>query len=143
MWLSLGNQASVCTLSLTEVLANPNLGKTCFLFYLLLRLLSEEKSVAFQANSVFVLFQSTGVSLYDNTSLTGPLIPHGSWALSDSRVRFELPCDAFLTASRGRNAWIVQTASPSERRWSLWLKEHKGDIYWMDVPTLEDVIALG
>ena len=75
-WLSQVIQASVCTYcqrrspSLTRLLT-PNSGKSCFLYYLLFRLLSMKKSVAFQVGDKFLLFQDTGVRLCDTSSSSG------------------------------------------------------------------------
>jgi hypothetical protein len=116
----------------------PNLGKTCFLYYLLLRLLSVGQPVALQVADIIVLFQRTGVQLSDNTSRTGQL-PDGTWALTDSHTGFDKPCTAFLT----KDVWVVQTTSPSPARWQSWLKERKAIVHWMDVVPLDEIIALG
>jgi hypothetical protein len=116
----------------------PNPGKTCFLYYLLFRLLSKKKTVAFQLDDVFVLFQDTGVSLSDNTSALEK-IPGGTWALTDSRANPERPYPAFLTG----DAWVVQTTSPSPGKWQSRNKELKAVTYWMDVFSLDEMVALG
>jgi hypothetical protein len=123
-----------------------NIGKTCFLYYVLLRLLCEEKTVAFQANNHFLLFQNTGVQIsLDSSGLddAGENIPHRTWALTDSHPEYVHPCKAFLTASRRGRAWIVQTTSPSSKRWSEWHKYRSAYIYWMDVFPLDELSALG
>jgi hypothetical protein len=111
------------------------------LYFLLFRLLNERQPVAFQVNSEFILFQSTGIQLFDITSLYGQSIPPGTWALSDSHTHFERPCSAFLTART--TAWIVQTTSPEEERWKSWHNECFAEMYWMDVFSLDEVNALG
>jgi hypothetical protein len=121
----------------------PNVGKTCFLYYILLRLLSEKQPVAIQLGNTFILFQPTGVLLSDDTDLSGFAIPCGTWTLSDSQTGFEKPCPAFLAACKAGNAWIVQTTSPSRTKWSSWHKERKAVKYWMDVFSLDEMIALG
>ncbi|KAH8988833.1 hypothetical protein EDB92DRAFT_1870255 [Lactarius akahatsu] len=90
----------------------PKIRKSCFFFYLLLRLLNEKKSVAFQVGDRFILFQldGTGAELRNATDVKGHLIPGGTWALTDS----EMPCPSFLSASMSRRAYIIQTTAPLE-----------------------------
>ena len=148
-WSSRGNQASVCTShqpwspSLTNISVTPKSGKSCFLYYLLFRLLSMRKSVAFQVGDKFLLFQDTGVRLCDVAFSSGQIIPDGTWALADSHRHFNEPCDAFLNACKSGRAWVVQTTSPIEDKWRLWEKEYGADTYWMDVVTLDELNALG
>ncbi len=124
------------------LISNP--GKTCFLYYLLFRLLGVRKTVALQVRDNFVLFQGTGVHLeYDMGSAGGHGIPSGAWALTDSHSGFKEPCPPFLTAQRANGAWVVQTTSPSKDKWATWRKEYTADLYWMDVFSLDELKALG
>ena len=102
-----------------------------------------KKSVAFQVDDKFLLFQDTGVRLCDTTSYSGQIIPDGTCALADSHHRFEEPCDAFLNACRSGRTWVVQATSPLEDKRRLWEKECGADMYWMDVVTLDELNALG
>jgi hypothetical protein len=52
---------TLVSITIANLTLNP--GKTCFLYYLLFRLLSEKKSVAFQVDKIFVFFEDTGVSI--------------------------------------------------------------------------------
>ncbi len=121
----------------------PNPGKTCFLYYLLFRLLSAKETVAFQVNEDIILFQGSGVRMTGIGTYDGQNIPSGTWALADSHAEFETPCRAFMVASAAGNAWIVQTTSPQPRRWALWHKERSANKYWMDVLSLDELNALG
>lgn len=128
------------------VTGQPGIGKTCFLYYVLLRLLCEEKTVAFQANDHLLLFQNTGVQIILNGSdlnHAGESMPRGTWALTDSHEDHIHPCKAFVTASKRGLAWIVQTTSPSSNRWGEWRKYRSAYMYWMDVFTLDELSALG
>ena len=99
--------------------------------------------MAFQVNEQFVLFKDTGVLLYDaSVGGAGRLIPNGTWALTDSRVKYRKPCRAFLNAYRSRTAWIVQTTSLSEDGWARWRKERSSSIYYMDVFSEGELLAL-
>ncbi|KAI9463713.1 hypothetical protein BJY52DRAFT_1184710 [Lactarius psammicola] len=125
------------------VLGHPGIGKTCFLYYLLFRLLSERKTVAFQVGEDFVLFQDTGIQRCRTTSSNGLAISSGTWALTDSEAGFERPCDAFLKACAAGRAWVVQTTSPSRIKYGTWSKEQDATLFWMQVFPSDELIALG
>ncbi len=113
-------------------------GKTCFLYYLLFRLLNLEKTVALQVEDLVVLFEDTGVLLYDAYFT----IPNGTWMLTDSHVKYRDPCGAFLHAHSARTGWMVQTTSPLVARWEEWQKEHASPVYYMDVFSEDELLAL-
>jgi hypothetical protein len=91
----------------------------------------------------FFLFQDTGVRIYGTDSYYGMNLPDGTWALSDSRPRFESPCAAFLTACGASHAWVVQTTSPLKSNWKKWSRLNNAGTYWVDVFTLDEMNALG
>ncbi len=72
----------------------------------------------------------------------GRLIPARTWALTDSRSEYFKPCQAFFGALIGRKAWIVQATSPLEKRWKGWQKVHHSSIYYMDVFSEDELLAL-
>lgn len=127
------------------VSGQPGIGKSCFLYYLLFRLLSEKKNVAFQVKDKFLLFQDTGVRICSFDASNGPIMPDRIWALSDSLPGpvFSMPCEAFLTACRTNRAWVVQATSPLESRWKGWSREHGAKMYWMGIFTVDEMNALG
>ncbi|KAH9169343.1 hypothetical protein EDB89DRAFT_1478125 [Lactarius sanguifluus] len=125
------------------VTGQPGIGKSCFLYYLLLRLLGTRTPVAFQVERKFVLFQETGVQMCGYEADNGRIIPSRAWALADSHPGFDQPCEAFFTARRVKGAWIVQTTLPPMRKWTSWHKEYTAIPYWMDVFSLEELEALG
>ncbi len=99
--------------------------------------------MAFQVNEQFVLFKDTGVLLYDaSDGDMGHLMPVGTWALTDSRSKYRTPCGAFIGALTVRRAWIVQATSPLEDRWKGWQKVHHSSIYYMDVFSEDELLAL-
>jgi hypothetical protein len=69
-------------------------------------------------------------------------LPEGTWALSDSCGKSEQPCDVFLTAATVGNAWVVQTTSPSEKRYKEWKKQYSADIFYMDYFSIAEITAL-
>lgn len=59
----------------------------------------DREDVAFQVDDKFLLFQDTGVHIWDaTTDSTGMGMPNGTWALTDFHTSFDRPCPAFLTA---------------------------------------------
>ena len=91
----------------TVVLADdchpPNKGKTCFLYYLLFRLLGEQMTVEFQVEDFVILFQDTGLRIFDSTSAIATTnTPQGTWALTDSHQGYIHPCQPFLDAKLGK-----------------------------------------
>ncbi|KAH9048284.1 hypothetical protein EDB84DRAFT_299074 [Lactarius hengduanensis] len=123
------------------VTGQPGIGKSCFLYYLLFRLLSKKNPVALQRSRYFFVFQEDGVSRYPLTADPDSL-PAGTWALSDYD-QTQLPCAAFLEAASWGTAWIVQTTSPLEHRWKKWKTQRSADIFVMDYFTIEEMTVLG
>ena len=148
-WSLWVNQALVCPLPVAISSANNCLtlkhtdsGKSCFLSYVLFRLLSLEKNVAFQLDDQFILFQNTGVRISSANSSSGRCLPYRIWALSDSHRDFVQPCHAFLTACGARRAWVVQTSSPLEHNWRDWSEQNYAGMYCMDIFTLDEMNTL-
>ncbi|KAH9180197.1 hypothetical protein EDB89DRAFT_1900160 [Lactarius sanguifluus] len=123
------------------VTGQPGIGKSCFLYYLLFRLLSKKNPVALQRSGHFFVFQEDGVSRYPLTAYPDNL-PAGTWALSDSN-RTQLPCATFLEAASWGTAWIIQTTSPLEQRWQKWKTQRSADIFVMDYFPIEEMTVLG
>ncbi|KAI0293027.1 hypothetical protein B0F90DRAFT_189955 [Multifurca ochricompacta] len=118
-----------------------NAGKTCFLLYLLFHRLSKGLPTAFQIlPDSFVLFTDSGAEVFAHRF--GEL-PDGTWALADSNAKNPLPCNSFLDACGPRDAFIVQTSSPDEKRYKTWKKEYNAYGYVMDSFPLTELVALG
>ncbi|KAI0287590.1 hypothetical protein B0F90DRAFT_1218040 [Multifurca ochricompacta] len=127
------------------LISNYQHGKTCFLFYLLLRRLSSGLPTAFQihlTHTYYVLFNDSGVEICSSESST---LPDGMLALSDSNAKVEKPCDGFLDASDKleTKTFIVQTTFPKEDRWKDWEKYHDGFLYVMECFSWHEMHALG
>jgi hypothetical protein len=126
---------------------NANVGKSCSLFYCLLRRLCEKKPTALHVKEKdFVVFadsEAGGVQVYDTAIARSHNIPKGSWALSDSNNLNIQPCSPFLEASNERQVMTVQATSPAKKRWYDWRKELHGDLYYLDVFTRDELVALG
>jgi hypothetical protein len=126
------------------ITANLNTGKSCFLYYVLFRLLSERKPVAFQLLNQFVVFQEDGISSHP-LDAEAHILPKGlgSWALSDSNEGTMQPCGAFRNASKQNIAWIVQATSPLKERWKMWQKYLSATIFVMEPFVADEMTALG
>ncbi|KAH9000060.1 hypothetical protein EDB92DRAFT_460114 [Lactarius akahatsu] len=125
------------------VTGQPGIGKTCFLYYLLFRRLSERRPVALEQRDFFILFHEGGVYRYP-LNADPKYFPAGTWALSDSNGEPAVaqPCSAFLTVSERKTAWLIQTTSPVETRWKNWRKTCKAGMFVMNYFSIEDITAL-
>jgi hypothetical protein len=125
---------------ITDWPLNLNTGKSSFLYYVLFRLLSERKPVAFQLPNQFVVFQEDSIHIHP-LSADGHLLPKGTWALCDSYEGSIQPCDAFLNASWQKTARIIQTTSALET-WQKWEVRHSASVFVMKPFSAEDMAAL-
>ncbi|KAH9072364.1 hypothetical protein EDB83DRAFT_2289207 [Lactarius deliciosus] len=123
------------------VTGQPGIGKTCFLYYVLLRRLSEMEPVALERPGFFILFHDGGVYRYPKAD--SDFLPKSTWALTDSTGQTPEPCSAFQTASKLREAWLIQTTSPAETRWRDWHKYCTVDKFVMNPITIEEITILG
>ena len=131
------------TVVLTDNCHPPNKGKTCFLYYLLFRLLGEQKTVEYQVEDFVILLQDTGLRIFDSTpAIATTNTPQGTWALTDSHQGYIHPCQPFLGASSARRTWVVQTTSHSRNSWQIWQKVRTAMVYCMDVASIDELIAL-
>ncbi|KAI0297780.1 hypothetical protein B0F90DRAFT_868504 [Multifurca ochricompacta] len=123
------------------VSGHPGIGKTCFLFYLLLRSLCSGRPTALQVRSTYyLLFEDTGVKLYNHKSGSPP---DGTWALVDSNEEVTIPCKTFLRSCQTGTTYVVQTTSPKVDRWKSWRKHRNADLYFMDYFSWDEIHALG
>lgn len=123
---------------------NANPGKTCFLYYLLFRRLSEQKPVALQRNEHIFVFQDHGVDRYP-TNAQSHFLPNGTWALlTPTKKPHNLVLPFWLLLRpQGLRAWIVQTTSPLEDRWKTWEKYRTADMFVMKSFSISEMTALG
>ncbi|KAH9026744.1 hypothetical protein EDB85DRAFT_161710 [Lactarius pseudohatsudake] len=124
------------------VTGQPGIGKTCFLYYLLFRLLSEGTPVSLQLAPYILVFLDDGV--YRHSQEAEPdYLPEGTWALADAGRLDDKPCNAFLDAAGRHIAWIIQTTSPLEDRWRQWKKQYTAVMFVMKGFSAEEITALG
>ncbi|KAH9010580.1 hypothetical protein EDB85DRAFT_1211358 [Lactarius pseudohatsudake] len=88
-----------------------------------------------------LVFRDDGVYRHP-LDATPDYLPEGTWALSDAGRVAEKPCKVFLDAA-GDTAWIIQTTSPLEDRWSQWKKQYTAVMFVMKGFSAEEIAALG
>ncbi|KAH9062572.1 hypothetical protein EDB83DRAFT_842201 [Lactarius deliciosus] len=120
------------------VVGQPGSGKSSFIYYLLLRQLSDKKSTAFQASSDhFVLFRDR-VRVYSGRDKG--VVPEGTLALTGAHEEYT-PCDAFLNVSRARDAWIIHATSWT---WEVCFYSWSyANVFVMDHFSYDEIKALG
>ncbi|KAH9066290.1 hypothetical protein EDB87DRAFT_703940 [Lactarius vividus] len=124
------------------VTGQPGVGITCFLYYLLFRLLSKGTPVSLQRSSDILVFRDDGV--YRHPLNAAPdYLPKGTWALSDSGHQAKQPCDVFMGAAKRYATWIIQTTSPLEERWRDWAKQLTAVMFVMNRFSAAEITALG
>ncbi|KAH9000070.1 hypothetical protein EDB92DRAFT_460622 [Lactarius akahatsu] len=123
------------------VTGQPGIGRTCFLYYLLLHKLSEMEPVALERPGFFILFHDGGVYTLP-LNAEAEYIPDGTWALSDGNDEPYQPCSVFRTASKRQTAWVIQTTSQVEARWRRWRKYSRADLFVMNHVSIEEITAL-
>ena len=115
----------------------PYLGKSTFLFYLLLRRLERQLPTAIQLglNGYFIF--NEGGAVFHSLSDESPALAE-CWALVDSNENVKQPCETFLNY-----AWrVIQVSSPWPERWKEWLKQKMGRCMISDLPTVPEIAAV-
>ncbi|KAF8522170.1 hypothetical protein BU17DRAFT_64501 [Hysterangium stoloniferum] len=117
------------------------LGKTLFLFYLLVRLLQQKQNVLFSldGSQLFLFFHDTVYSAMAGMSPTPPTPKSSSpdvfiWSLFDISARQEPPFPLL-----SYHCFPVQTASPDPVRFKIWTKETKPLIAGLPLWTREEL----
>ncbi|KAI0722727.1 hypothetical protein C8Q76DRAFT_371744 [Earliella scabrosa] len=115
------------------VTGQPGVGKTTFMFDVLLDRLERRLSTAIQvAKHLFIFFDEDGPRFYDGTQ-EAPRLSEGCWALIDD---VESPCTAILI-SRAR---IVCALPPN--RWPGWAKQKVALTLLTELPRLVEIAAI-
>ncbi|KZV66101.1 hypothetical protein PENSPDRAFT_755962 [Peniophora sp. CONT] len=118
------------------VTGHPGIGKTTFLFYLLLYRLERKHPTAIQLDTgYYFIFDDQGVVVRRCTHYDHRL--DKCWALVDSNSEIVKPCGPL---SR-RAARVIQTTPPEPERWS-WYEQYGAALYVMDLPNAMEVAAI-
>jgi hypothetical protein len=115
----------------------PYLGKTMFLFYVLLRRLESKLPTAVQLDSdEYFIFDEQGATVHSIGDKDLRL--RKCWALADSNTYVKYPCLAFMKNAK----FIIQTTPPEPERWKGWVKEYRGTWFVMDLPSVPEIAAI-
>lgn len=107
-------------------------GKLCFLYYLLLQLLSKKSSVAL--NNLVISFSSA-------MKVSSPFLKV-TWTLSNSNDKTEQPCASYLDACHQGHTWTVQMTSPKEERRKWWQKQHSPEMFIIKYPSVHKIMVI-
>ncbi|KAH8978936.1 hypothetical protein EDB86DRAFT_2836305 [Lactarius hatsudake] len=112
------------------------LGKTSFLYYVLLRRLSSKSPTAFQLPDGCILFDEGGPQEFSR-------FPKHTVAFADSTTTgMEPPCVAFQDAAKAY-VRVIQTTSPALDNSKGWYKEVSANQYVMDYSSSEEMDVFG
>jgi hypothetical protein len=115
----------------------PYLGKSTFLFYLLLYRLESKLPTAVQLNAdYYFIFDKQGAAVFA-LSFPDPRLGE-CWALTDSDEFVTKPCVVFTRFAKR----VILTSSTKPERWKEWLKQSKGCCIISDLPSVPEIAAI-
>ncbi|KAH9159899.1 hypothetical protein EDB89DRAFT_1027347 [Lactarius sanguifluus] len=115
----------------TTVTGHPGIGKSSFLFYVLLCRLSTKSPTEFQLSGGIILFDEGGPRNFSE-------IPSGTLALADSTP----PSPVLLSAAKAQVVRIIRATPPSPEIWK-WADYVNANTYVMDYFSSEEINTLG
>ena len=115
----------------------PYLGKSAFLFYLLLHRLERRLPTAVQLNAKgCFIFNEQGAIFY-RLDTHGPGLD-ACWALADSNEFVDQPCEPFISRAK----FTILISPPEQERWRKWIKQRMGACIIMDLPMVPEIAAI-
>jgi hypothetical protein len=115
----------------------PYLGKTTFLFYLLLDRLQRKLPTAVQLGpNYYSIFDEKG-AIVNSLSYDDPRLRE-CWALTDSNDMVTQPCVPFKILAKR----VILASSPKPERWRRWIKETMGYCIISDLPSVPEIAAI-
>jgi hypothetical protein len=113
------------------------LGKSTFLFYLLLHRLGNRLPTAVQLNDEhYFIFDEQGATVHSLSHRDSRL--KKCWALTDSNDEVTQPCGAFKSFAER----VILASSPKPERWKEWIKQKKGYCIISDLPSVPEIAAI-
>ena len=130
-------------LAITNCFFDTDLGKSIFLYYVLLCRLQDKMPTAFQLSDSFVLFEASGAKEYPSDQCYHQVIPQGTLALVDACMK--RPCHAFLRVAQEPEprAWIIQTECPYQDSRNKWYEPYTVGLYVMNYFSADEIVVLG
>lgn len=115
----------------------PYLGKSAFLFYLLLHRLERQLPTAIQLGlNGYFIFNEDGPAFHPLDVEDSKL--EECWALVDSNEHVFHPCEVL----GNRALRVIQASSPRPERWKEWIKQKEGLYIISDLPTVPEIAAI-
>ncbi|VDB95690.1 unnamed protein product [Peniophora sp. CBMAI 1063] len=120
------------------VTGQPGIGKGTFLLYLLLYRLAKRQPTAIQHHArYYILFDHEGWAVRPTGQLDDRL--QACWALTDSDLAGEQPCEVFRLLS----PCVVQVTGPTPEIWKSWTKmKETTETLVMSLPTEAEIVAV-
>ncbi|KAL4249333.1 Crinkler effector [Abortiporus biennis] len=131
-----------CPRSGALITEQPGVGKSCFQYYLLARLLQQGQVVLISLDGVNIfLFYFDKVYAASMTNSELVQYPSGStknllsiWSLVDTDTGNSEPCPGLLN-----NKFLVQSAPPDPARYKCWTKQKDAVVFGMKIWTREEI----
>jgi hypothetical protein len=120
-----------------------NVGKMCFLYYVLLYRMSRKKTTVLQFyNKFHVIFENRGCFMHPSTNPDSEAFPKESWVLVGPNIAG--PCLDTLWTGKCHQAFIIQPSSPKQSRYQhKWFRKRHGFTYVMQHFSASEFISLG
>ena len=115
----------------------PYLGKSAFLFYLLLRRLERRLPTAIQLGPNGYFIFNEGSAAFHSLNDQAPALAE-CWALVDGNEKVNQPCGT-LGDYAGQ---VILVSPPQPKRWKEWLKQKMGRYITTDLPTVPEIAAV-
>jgi hypothetical protein len=115
------------------------LGKTFFLFYLLLYRLEAKLPTAIQLDpEYYFIFDEQGAIVHSLPDRDRDPRLRECWALTDSNDQVLQPCPAF----KGLAKRVILASPPNPERWRRWIKQTNGFCILSDLPSVPEIAAI-
>ena len=115
----------------------PYLGKTTFIFYLLLHRLEQKLPTAVQLDDdYYFIFDEQG-AVHHSATTRDPRL-QACWALTDSNEHVVKPCASFAALAKR----VIQVKSPKPKKWKGWVKQAEAHIIILDLPPVPEIAAI-
>ena len=124
-------------LSKVVLIPIPYLGKTTFLYYVLLLRLELKLPMAIQLGTQeYFIFDESG-TVVCLINVCDPQLKK-CWALTNSNAHVTQPCEIFMSTA----SLVVQTTSLKLERWKEWTKQMYGLWIVVDLPLVSEIATI-